>query len=867
MFKKQIIECSCSAKKKLYKNNEQYKNTFKEVYSNTTSKEVDILILLELKETHPRIDPFLKFIEEILAEKYKYVIIHSLGCTPEDFMTSDIVSNYITCKNINIKKIISQYTFKSIITIGRALYTITENKFLRPEHFFIPINNEYTFQLDDTFMYSQEFNCNVYPLPPLYQWIENFNIKDCYEYKFSLQQIKRAIKNISIRKNRNINIDFEYIENPNDFLLHCINDSNIQEIAIDTETTGLNFIKDKIFSISLSFEKYKGYFLKFDDIDINNLISLFNTSKKIIMHHAQFDLKMLIMSGVKNARCDFDTMLASHLLNENSPNGLKPLSWIYTMYGGYDIKLQKYMKNDTISNFSNLPKSILLEYACYDSCITFQLYKYFEQRFKEEEYYLLENFNNFIMPSVKMITDIELNGVEIDFKYYTEYNNILIEKSKKLEEEIYRIIGKKININSNKELSKILLDIPGFEIILDDNGEEILTKNNTLKLDKDSLQRYSDEKNIKIAELIIEYKHLIKEISQLGLKDKTKKKGFFASIHNNKLYGGYKLHGTDTGRASGGGGLDSTINFQNMPKTKEFRKLFLCPKDYVIGYADYEGMEVSIASQIAGKGALEQFILEGKDPHSNMGAKIYKYFYNEEIDYNSFYKKAKIEKDEKYIQIRDKGKGTYFQCIYGATNFGISKELNVTIDEADILINVFKETYPEIDRYIQSNREFAKKYGYVKTLLGRKRRLPELTYIGKDSFRNRSSFSVNNLLNAAINAPIQGTSGQTTIIAMYYIWKEFKEKNLKSKIVINVHDEIVFYLHKDELELANKIIKYWMEFPYYKNNENNKVKLKAELELGEIWKFGEKYEYYINNKNELNKLIKINNKRNLENIK
>ena len=687
MFKKQVIECECSAKKKLYKDNVEYKNTFKEIYSNSISKNVDILILLELKETPPRFNPFLKFIKEIFNDKYTYVIIHSLGCTPENFITADIVSNYISCKNNNIKKIISQYTFKSIITIGRAIYTITENKSLHPEHFFIPVNKtELKCQLDDTFIYSQEFNCNVYPLPPLYQWIEGYNIKDCYEYKFSLQQIKRAIENTLLRKSRVINLEFEYIENPNEFLLKIINDDKIKEIAIDTETTGLNFIRDKIFSISLSFEKYKGYDLKFDKIDITNLIALFNTSKRIIMHHAQFDLKMLIMSGVDNARCDFDTMLASHLLNENSPNGLKSLSWIYTNYGGYDKTVQEYIKKYNIIDFSNMPINMLLEYACYDSCITFQLYKYFEERFKEEDQDLINNFNNFIMLSVKMITDLELNGVEIDLKYYKEYNDNLIIKSKELEDKIYKNIGKKININSNKELSAILLNIPGFEIIVNENGEEIITKNNTLKLDKESLQRYADEKNIKIAELIIEYKHLSKEISQLGINSKSKKKGFFASIYNKKLYGGYKLHGTGAGRMSGGGGLDSTINFQNMPKTKEFRKIFLCPKDCIIGYADYEGMEVSIASQIAGNGILEQFLLDGKDPHSSMGAKIYKYFYNEEIEYDDFYKKAKIEKEKKYIEIRDKGKGTYFQCLVAETEVQTNKGIK-RIDEIVPKIN------------------------------------------------------------------------------------------------------------------------------------------------------------------------------------
>lgn len=871
MIQKRIIECNCAASKKLYNGDRQYRNTYKQIFSNTDSKNVDVLILLELKETSPRFDPFLKIINGIFKDN-TYIMLHSLGCTPEDFTSKDIVSTYISCKNRHIKSLVNQYKFKAIITVGRALYSITESKLLRPEEFFIPVNGKhYEYQLDDVFIYSSEYSCNVYPLTPLYQWIENDNIKDCYEYKFNLQQIQRALQNISVLRKRIKSVEFEYVENPNEFLSRILDDKNIEEIALDTETTSLNFITGKIYNISIAYEAHKGYFLKFSEIDINLLIKLFDV-KKIIFHNAQFDLKMLIMHGVKNAKCYFDTMLAAHILNENSPNALKALAWIYTYYGGYDKKVQEYLKEYKLDDFSQLPKELLLEYACYDAVITFQLYKYFQNRFDKEESFIKNNFYDFVMPAVEMITDVELEGVEIDLKYFKEYNDLLLKKFKEIEKEIFTIIKKQFNIRSNKELSNVFLDLEDFEPLLDSNEQPLLTKTKNLKLDKESLERYANEKNNPIAKLIVEYNHYAKELSQLGLynvsqnKKGKKTKGFLASIHNKKLYSGYKLHGTETGRMSGGGGLDSSINPQNMPKTKEFRKIFLCPKDYVIAYADYEGMEISIASQISGKGPMETLLLEGKDPHSYMGAKIAKYLLDEDISYEDFYQKAKIEEQEIYKDTRGQAKVILFQNIYGATEYGLSQELGISLEEAELFMQVFRETYPEIDIYISKSKEQAKTFGWVKTLLGRKRRLPELTYIGRDSFRNySSSFRLNNSLNTSLNSPIQGTSGQTTLIAMTKIWKEFKEKNMKSRVKMNVHDEIVFFLHKKEIEQAANMIKYWMEYPYYKNVENNQVRLKADLEIGEIWKFGKSYKYWKENSKEFEELINMNNQRNMEN--
>ena len=193
-------------------------------------------------------------------------------------------------------------------------------------------------------------------------------------------------------------------------------------------------------------------------------------------------------------------------------------------------------------------------------------------------------------------------------------------------------------------------------------------------------------------------------------------------------------------------------------------------------------------------------------------------------------------------------------CSYGATKYGLANMFNVSNEEGEKFLNAYYISYPEVKKYIEEYRLHAKKYGYVKTLLGRKRRLPELTYIGKDSFKNKkySTFTVDNLLNAAINAPVQGTSGQTTLIAMTNIYKAFKENNMKSKMLINVHDEVVFDIPLDELCESCKIIEYYMTYPYYLNVDNNKVKLSAEVKFGEVWKYGKTKQYWESHLDEWN---------------
>jgi len=314
-----------------------------------------------------------------------------------------------------------------------------------------------------------------------------------------------------------------------------------------------------------------------------------------------------------------------------------------------------------------------------------------------------------------------------------------------------------------------------------------------------------------------------------------------------------------------------------------------------LGNADYDAMEVSIFSQNAGKGVFEEIILSGKDVHCYTLVAIFKEFkkegiYNfykkyiddlplkkdedikkyleqqnfESITYDIVKQKVKIEEDTFYITMRSKvSKILDWQVLYGASGFGLARTMGLEKEQGESLLKAFKKMYPDADKFIETQTEFAKKYGYVKTLLGRKRRLPELTYIGRDSFKNyQSSFSVSNLINNSFNSPIQGTSGQVTLVAMTNIWKELKSRNLKSKLLINVHDELVMLAFIPEIKIVKEIVERWMTHKYYEAKEGNRVTLQAEFEIGEIWKNCKSVKYWDAHPEEFNEMVSSINKRN-----
>ena len=915
--------CTCKAHSKVYEeHNEKFEYQFNFSYLNTDKDNVDILILTEFREPYDKFEFLKRFCNQYIKNN-TYAIIPALGCTPFKFDAEDTVVTYKHCKNNYIRNNIKKYNPKVIITIGRAIYTITESKDLKPEHFFVNVNDSLLeFQKDDTWLYSPEFSCKVFPIPALYQWTNNAgSVKDVYEFKFSIAQFNRAVESLSIPKRRIKTLEYEVCLSPNELIKSFI--ANDKPIAIDTESAGLNYFKDELYSIQFAENSYKGYFCLWKDVDKNLLIELFNTKKVIVMQNAIHDLCFLIANGVSNSRCDFDTMLASHTLNENSPQGLKPNTWLHTYYGGYEEEMKSYMKENGITDFTKVPIAVLSKYASYDPIVTFQLYEYFKDRLEKEDKDLRDNFYNYVMTTVPMVVDMQMEGVPVDMKYLYEYNEILKQKLSDLKKQVFDIAGREFNIRSPKDLSSVLRNLPNFKCLTDSEGNDLITKNGDLILNKSTYSRYEDN-GLKIVPMIKEVAHISKEVSQLGIENsyncdelgifddedsEDEDEGYMQSICNYKLHGAYKLHGTGAGRMASGSDKEQKdsvkiskkgtfgVNLQNIPNKDDFRRMFLVPEGYILGNADYDAMEVTLFSQASGKGALEDLILSGKEMHSytmtaimnTLGNEGMLYLYKsrdklplkkdedireflsqydfKNIEYDFVFRKGKIEDDLFFKEMREIGKVCNFQVLYGSSGFGLSKQLKVEKEIGEEILKAFLTKYSDAEKFMKRQTDFAKQNGYVKTLLGRKRRLPQLTYIGQDSYKNYySSFKVSNLLNNSFNAPIQGLSGQVTLIAMTNIWRELKEKNMKTKLLINVHDEKVSKIFIPEKDEVKEIVERWMTYPYYENFDGNSLRLNAELEIGELWKKCKSFSYWEKNKDKYDEMINSINKRNKENL-
>lgn len=878
------VKCDCSASKNVYaEDGKPFKYTHKDKYVYGDDQDIDILILVEYREAIEYWESFINVCKSVLNNA-NFAIINSCCCTPLN-KKDDVMPPFITCKKFWVEDNIRKINPKTIVTVGRSIYTITESKDINYTHFFIPVQNKYLdFQIDDTYFYSSEFRLNVFPTPPLIHYMGNdrksneFIVKDVYEVRFVKDQLLRALDDSKKIKRRIPAITCKEIDNPNEFIEEIISNDEKNRVVIDTESKGLNYFEDELISIQFATDNNSGYFCWLKDIDINLLTELFNTNKTFIMHNGIYDCIVLKVNGVENARCDFDTMLAAHSLNENSPNGLKHNTWLYTNFGGFEKETEIYRKKYDVIDFTDIPRELLIKYGCYDVIMTFQLYEYFENRFKLEDPDVYSNYLNYIIPAIPMMVDMHLKGIPVDMTYLKEYNENLVSKQKELDIKITKIFGKKILLTSKKQLSIALLELPEFKPLEDDSGKPLVSKDGNLALNKETLKEYG-EQGIEVAPLILEFNHVSKEISQLGVehfKETGEKKGFLLSMHNGRLYGSYKLHGTGAGRASGGKDKENKesltasryfgINPQNIPAEDDFRTIFLAPAGYILGRADYDGMEMVIQSQIAGKGNLENLLLDGKDAHVYTGVSFCK-LQGKEISYEDLLRLSKVEEVKEYKQIRDDMKIVNFSCTYGSTKYGLANRFGLTPEEGEGYLNSYYEAYPEVKVYQDDMFNQAQTYGFVKTLLGRKRRLPQLTYIGEDSWKNKytSSFDIGNLRNVSFNAVIQGTSGQTTIIAMTKIHEEIKARKLKTELIINVHDEIVDLVYLPEIEEYTKMKEYWMTYPYYENQKGATITLTAEQGFGEVWKNEKSLKYWKEHEGDYKELLSRVEKRNQRN--
>jgi len=610
-------------------------------------------------------------------------------------------------------------------------------------------------------------------------------------------------KNISgIKTNKNIlNVDHDYkgIDSDKEIedLIYLL--QTRKEICFDTETTGTDANNVELVGISFSFEKSKGYYISFEADQIKTKLKLekfkplfSNSNICWVGQNIKYDLLVLKWYGIEVMGCVFDTMLAHYVID---PEGRKSMDLLSAQYLGYEpISIETLIgkKGKNQGNMRDVEVEKIKEYAVEDADITLQLKNVLEPLIKTKEvedvFYKIEN------PLVKVLTDMEFEGIAIDVEFLKEYSNQLEKEAKKFEENVYEQAGVRFNLASPKQLGEVLFE----KLKIDPKAKK--TKTGQYATGEEVLVKLANQHKI------------VDDI--LGFRELTKLKSTYVDslpeLINPKSG---RVHTTFSQAIAVTGRLSSNNpNLQNIPirteKGREIRKAFIPrEKNRLLISADYSQIELRIVAAISGDPNMCEAFKKQKDIHIATASKVYR-----------------VKEEDVTKEMRYKAKSVNFGIIYGQGAFGLAENLGIPRAEAKEIIEKYKEEFPFIQKYMDDQINFAKENEYVKTLMGRKRWLRDI---------NSSNFTVRGYAERnAINSPIQGTAADMIKLAMIDIHNEMKKKEWNSKMILQVHDELLFDVDENEKEELEKIILSCMRnaLPL-----PNGVPVEAEIGVGKNW--------------------------------
>ena len=567
-------------------------------------------------------------------------------------------------------------------------------------------------------------------------------------------------------------LEIKQITSPNEFQI----DDNY---SIYAEILGTNYHKDPLLGVGVYNDK-ACYYIPLEVLQANP--QLFNDSYQ----KYTYDLKKLLYCfrryNIEISNCNYDAMIAGYLLNYNIKD---------------DISYLANMKNYNINFYEDVygkagkekkPVDDIVEQAALSKArFIYETKDNFLKELDDEKARYL--FDKIEMPLVEVLTDMEFTGIRVNKNYLEETGKELEIKTKKLEAEIYNIAGEEFNISSPKQLATILfekLEIPYPKKV----------KDNSYSTSKEILDKLVG--TYPIVDKILEYRMLTKLHSNyvIGLINEIMDDGKIHTIFTQTL--------TRTGRLS-----SISPNLQNIPiRTEEgklIRKAFIPEENSVILSSDYSQIELRIFASLANVDNLIHAFEQDKDIHAKTAADIFG-----------------IKLEDVTKDMRRTAKAVNFGILYGISSFGLSEDLGIDIASAKNFINGYLNTYPEIKKYMDESIKQAHELGYVKTIMNRKRVIDEL--------KNKNYLVRNQGERIALNTPIQGSSADILKKAMIEIYKEFNDRKLKSKMLIQVHDELVFNVVKDEENTVREIVKRIMENTYKLN-----VPLKVDIEVGTDW--------------------------------
>jgi DNA polymerase-1 len=568
-------------------------------------------------------------------------------------------------------------------------------------------------------------------------------------------------------------------------------------VCFDTETTGLNPITAELVGIAFSWEKGKGFYLPFpeDKTEAQEIIEQLrpffeNEQIEKIGQNLKYDIKVLAKYNLPVKGKLFDTMLAHYLINPDMRHNMDVLAETYLNYSPVSITELIGKKGKNQLSMREVPVDQQTEYAVEDADITLQLKEHFQDELGEANIQKL--FDDIEIPLLRVLADMELEGINLDEGFLNSLSSELDKDILNLEQYIYKEAGEEFNIASPKQLGEILFE----KMKLVDKPKK--TKTGQYSTAEDVLSYLA--KDHKIIRDVLEYRGLAKLKSTYVDALPTQVEEITGRVHTD-----YMQTVAATGRLS-----SNNPNLQNIPirteRGRQVRKAFV-PRDknYVLLAADYSQIELRIIAALSEEETMIKAFKDGEDIHASTAAKVF----NVPL--------AEVTREQ-----RSNAKTVNFGIIYGVSAFGLSNQTDLSRSEAKELIETYYKTYPKLRSYMSEQVNFARENGYVQTVLGRRR---YLNAINGSNAIVRGAAERN-----AVNAPIQGSAADIIKIAMINIHKKLSEGNYKSKMLLQVHDELVFDIYKPELEELKTIIKTEMESAY-----TLAVPLDVELGLGDNW--------------------------------
>lgn len=551
-----------------------------------------------------------------------------------------------------------------------------------------------------------------------------------------------------------------------------------KSVCFDTETTGVDPMTAEIVGMSFTYKKGTGYYVVCPADERAEVVADFrdffeNESIEKIAHNIKYDLKIIEKYGVKVKGPLFDTMIAHYLITPEGKHGMDYLSELYLNYQPISIETLIGKKGKNQGNMADVDPEKVVDYACEDSDVTWQLMEIFRPEIEKD--HLKSLFYDMEMPLVRVLKEMEVEGIKMDVPGLAVFSEELGTELDRLEKEIKRLAGvEDFNLDSPRQLGEVLFDV----MQIDTKAKK--TKTGQYKTSEDVLVKL--EHKHEIIPLILNYRSL-KKLKSTYVDALPQ----LVNAETGRIHTSYMQTVAATGRLS-----SNNPNLQNIPirteKGREIRKAFLARDEkHELLAADYSQIELRIIAALSGDDNMIKAFNDKLDIHAATAAKV---FHLDSIE--------EVTRDQ-----RSAAKAVNFGIIYGQSAFGLSQNLGISRKEAKGLIDSYYEQYGKMKDFMSDQVDFAREHGYVETIMKRRRYLKDI----QSANAIVRGFAERN----AVNAPIQGSAADVIKIAMINIYKAMEEKGVKSKMLLQVHDELVFDIVSDEKEIMEEIVKKEME--------------------------------------------------------